>query len=165
MPRSPRLPLPLVVVLGLSASLAVAAYAADWPQWRGPQRDNLSPATGLLTQWPAAGPPLLFKASGLGGGYSSLALAGDRIFTLGDRADGQHLLALGRKDGKVLWSTRIGPVWEDEYGGPRSTPTVDGDRVYALGTDGDLVAAEAATGKVVWRKNLEKDFGGRVMTI
>ena len=112
-----------------------------------------------------AGPPLAWKATGLGGGLSSLAIAGGRIFTLGDRQGSQQVVAMNLADGKIVWTAKVGPVWEDEYGGPRGTPTVDGDRVYALGTEGDLVCLEAATGKEVWRKNLARDFGGRVMSM
>jgi outer membrane protein assembly factor BamB len=167
MHRSPQRFLPaLIPALALAAvALSAAPAARDWPQWRGPNRDGVAPETGLLAQWPETGPPLLWQSAGLGGGFSSLALAGERIFTLGDREGGQHLIAVSRKDGKPLWATRIGPVWEDQFAGPRSTPTVDGDRVYALGTEGDLVAVEAATGKEVWRRNLEKDFGGKMMSI
>ena len=160
-------PVPAFVLACLvSAALVSAApdRSAEWPQWRGPNRDGISKDSGLLTQWPQAGPPLAWKASGLGGGFSSLAISGGRIFTLGDREGSQRLIALSGTDGKVLWNTKIGPVWEDQFAGPRSTPTVDGDRVYALGTEGDLVCVEAATGKEVWRKNMERDFGGRVMS-
>lgn len=171
MPPSPQRSILAVAApaLALCAAVALAAPAAnpaaDWPQWRGPHRDAVSRETGLLAPWPETGPPLLWKSAGLGTGYSSLALAGDRIFTLGDREGGQHLIALSRADGKQLWATRIGGIWEDQFAGPRSTPTVDGDRVYALGTEGDLVAVEAATGKEVWRRNMEKDFGGKMMSI
>lgn len=149
----------------LGAAPAAVPPAADWPQWRGPERTGVSSETRLLAEWPQAGPPLVWQSAGLGKGFSSLAAAGDRLFTLGDRDGAQQLLALSRKDGKLLWKTKVGPVWEDEMGGPRSTPTVDGDRVYALGTEGDLVAVEAASGRELWRKNLERDFGGKVMSI
>lgn len=151
--------------VGASSALLVSDASGDWPGWRGPNRDSVSKETGLLTQWPEAGPPLAWKASGLGGGFSSLAIVGDRIYTLGDREGAQHLLALNGKDGKVLWTAKVGPAWEDQYGGPRSTPTVDGGLVYALGSDGDLVAVQAATGKEAWRKNLATDFGGQVMSV
>lgn len=156
----------LVFLCLVSAALVSAApdRSAEWPQWRGPNRDGISKASGLLTQWPEAGPPLAWKASGLGGGFSSLAITGGRIYTLGDRDGAQQVIALSGTDGKVLWTARVGPVWDDQYGGPRSTPTVDGGRIYALGSDGDLVAVEAASGKEVWRKNLERDFGGQVMS-
>lgn len=151
------------------SAVLVSAHAADavgdWPGWRGPNRDSVSPETGLLAQWPETGPPLAWKAAGLGGGFSSLAIAGGRIYTLGDREGSQHLLALDAKDGKPLWTAKVGPPWDDQYGGPRSTPTVDGGRVYALGSDGDLVAVDAATGKEVWRKNMAADFGGQVMSV
>ncbi len=146
-------------------AFAAGAGAADWPGWRGPGRDARSPETGLLGEWRAGGPPLAWKATGIGGGLSSVAVVGDRIYTMGDKDGAQHVIALNRADGKALWSTKIGPAWSDEYGGPRGTPTVDGDRVYALGTEGDLACLDAASGNVRWKKNLEKDFGGRVMTV
>jgi outer membrane protein assembly factor BamB len=140
-----------------------AGKGSDWPQWRGPHRDGLSPETGLLQEWPKGGPPLLWKANNLGSAYSSVAVVGDRIYTLGDRGKSQLVLALdGARKGKEVWARRLGPPWPD--GGARSTPTVDGDRLYALGTDGDLVCLETATGKVRWRKNLRRDFGGRMMS-
>lgn len=163
--------LTLLVLLCLASFSLVSAApdskpsAADWPQWRGPARDGISKDTGLLAQWPQAGPPLAWKAAGLGKGFSSLSVSGGKIFTLGDRDGGQHVIALSGTDGKVLWMTKVGPVWEDQFAGPRGTPTVSGDRVYAIGTEGDLVALDAATGKEVWRKHMERDLGGRVMSI
>jgi outer membrane protein assembly factor BamB len=153
----------LLVAAALAA--AVDLSAADWPGWRGNNRDGQSAETGLLGEWPAAGPPLAWKAAGLGGGLSSVAVVGDRIYTLGDKDGSQQVLALSRKDGSLVWSAKVGPVWKDEYGGPRGTPTVDGELLYALGSEGDLVCLETATGKERWRKNLEKDYSGRVMTI
>ena len=135
-------------------SAAASLSANDWPGWRGVNRDGQSAETGLLGEWPAAGPPLAWKASGLGGGLSSVAVVGDRIYTLGDKDGAQQVLALSRKDGSLVWSAKVGAAWKDEYGGPRGTPTVDGDLLYALGSDGDLVCLETATGKERWRKNL-----------
>jgi outer membrane protein assembly factor BamB len=140
------------------------SLAADWPGWRGPNRDAVSSETGLLSQWGPEGPPLLWKASGLGGGFSGVAVVGERLYTMGDKDGAQHVLALRRDGGAPLWSARVGPDWQDSRGGPRGTPTVDGDRVYAIGTEGDLVCLEAATGKQVWRRSLERDFGGRMMS-
>lgn len=171
MTRSPsRLILFLVLLCLASFSLVSAApdskpSAADWPQWRGPARDGISKETGLLNQWPQAGPPLAWKATGLGSGLSSLAIAGGKIYTMGDREGGQHVIALNGADGKVLWTAKVGPAWEDEFAGPRGTPTVDGGRIYALGTEGDLVSLDAATGKEVWRKHMERDLGGKVMSV
>ena len=158
MPRSPLFP-------GLIAATTVVtlAAAADWPQWRGVHRDGRSAETGLLQEWPEAGPPLAWKAGGLGGGYSSVAVAGDRVFTMGDLGDGQYVLALSRADGSQLWKTRVGETHEDQYLGPRSTPTIDGDRVYIVSTDGEVVCLEAETGEKRWSRSLPGEFGGSMM--
>jgi len=142
-----------------------ASAASSWPQWRGPNRDAVSAETGLLAEWKPTGPPLVWRATGLGGGFSSVAVAGGRIFTMGDEANRQVVLALDGSDGRTLWKSSVGSIWTDRYGGPRGTPTVDGDLVYAIGTDGDLVCLEAATGKERWRKSLPRDFGGQMMSI
>lgn len=153
-------------VFALAAfGIVLPVSGSDWPQWRGPQRDGVSPESGLLSEWSAGRPKLLLTATGLGVGFSSVAVAGGRIFTMGDLAGGQHVIALGHKDGSVLWKARVGPVWEDGYGGPRGTPTVDGDVLYAVGTEGDVVCLETATGKERWRRSLPNDFGGRVMSM
>ena len=162
---SPRAAAALALILITSAALAAPAASPEWPQWRGPNRDAVAQESGLLESWPEAGPPLAWKASGLGGGFSSLAISGGRIYTLGDLQGSQQVVAMNLADRKIAWTARVGPVWEDEYGGPRSTPAVDGDRVYAIGSDGDLVCLQAATGKEVWRKNLARDFGGQVMSM
>src|SRR5687767_95581 len=124
----------------LAASLAAAQRSAqrtdssrsDWGQWRGPKRDNLSAETGLLKQWPDKGPPLAWKAKGVGAGYSTVSVAGGRIYTTGDKGGASYVHALDTSDGKSLWSAKAGRPGGD-YPGTRSTPTVDGDRVYALG--------------------------------
>lgn len=144
---------------------ASASPPADWPGWRGPNRDALSPDQGLLPEWKASGPPLAWQASGLGAGFSSVSIAAGRIYTMGDRDGAQHLIALNQADGKPLWTARVGPPWKDEMGGPRGTPTVDGDLVFAIGTEGDLVCVEAATGKERWRRSLTRDFGGDMMSM
>ena len=155
----------LAVVSALCGGLAAAALAEDWPQWRGPGRDAVSRETGLLQEWSPSGPPLAWKAAGLGEGLSSVAIASGRIFTMGDRDGAQYVMALSASDGKPLWSTRVGPAWADEYGGPRGTPAVDGELLYAVGTEGDLVCLESATGKERWRKSLVRDFGGFMMSM
>jgi outer membrane protein assembly factor BamB len=143
---------------------AAAASRGDWPQWHGPKRDNVSTETGLSRQWGPNGPALAWQASGLGLGFSSLAITNGRIFTMGDHGAEQFIEALDAQTGKMLWKTKVGPSHEDEYGGPRSTPTVDGALLYAVGTEGDLVCLDVATGKDVWRRSLPKDFGGRMMS-
>jgi len=142
---------------------AKAAAPAQWRQWRGENRDGASSETGLLDKWEAGGPPLIWKAAGLGRGFSSVSIADGRIFTMGDRDQGQFVIALNLADGKELWAARISDVWEPQgYAGPRCTPTVDGSLVYATGPHGDLVCLDSATGKVVWKRNLASDFQGRM---
>jgi outer membrane protein assembly factor BamB len=153
--------------LGIFLSLAftVSALAADWPQWRGPNRDGISAETGLLTTWPEGGPPLSWKAAGLGAGYSSVSISQGRIFTMGDGPDGSFVIALSENGGQKLWTTPVGsPGGGAGYPGPRCSPTVDGDLVFALGQHGDLVCLEAASGKERWRKKMSKDFGGKMMS-
>jgi outer membrane protein assembly factor BamB len=158
---------PLVRAALAAAAVAAAgtAPASDWPGWRGPNRDGRSPETGLLQEWPAVGPRLLWRAQGIGAGLSSVAVVGDRIYTMGDKDGAQHVFALDKGDGRIAWSARVGRPWDDEYAGPRGTPTVDGDLVYAIGTEGDLVCLEAKGGKERWRKSLPRDFGGAMMSM
>ncbi|HTU26853.1 MAG TPA: PQQ-binding-like beta-propeller repeat protein [Pirellulales bacterium] len=140
--------------------------APYWPQWRGPNRDDISPDTGLLHEWPEGGPPLAWKHEGLGAGFSSVTIDRGRIFTMGDRDDAQWVIALALDDGAELWRTRIGEPWDPTgYSGPRCSPTIDGDRVYALGPHGDLVCLRVADGEEVWHKNLIQDFGGKVHSV
>ncbi|HET6278245.1 MAG TPA: PQQ-binding-like beta-propeller repeat protein [Candidatus Polarisedimenticolia bacterium] len=153
----------LIPFLTVVIPLTTTSIAADWPQWRGPERNGKSPDTGLLQEWPDGGPPLAWRAGGLGAGFSSLSMAGDRIYTMGDLADGQYVIALHRNGGGLLWKTRVGPVHEDKYPGPRATPTIDGDRIYAMSTEGDVVCLDGKTGAEVWRRSLTRDYGGYLM--
>lgn len=146
-----------------SVLLATAAAAADWPQWRGPERSGRSPETGLLPEWPEGGPALAWRAAGMGVGYSSLAVVGETIYTMGDREDGQYALAVSADGGALRWKARLGPRFEDARGGPRSTPTVDGDRLYVLTTEGVLVCLDTTTGAERWRRSLPDDFDGYMM--
>lgn len=138
----------------------------DWSGFRGPRRDGLCLETDLRASWPSDGPKLVWKTTGLGKGYSSVSIAGGRLFTMGDRMgnrkEGQFVLACDAATGKEQWASWVGPPHVD---GPRSTPTVDGPLLYALGTDGDLLCLETATGKERWRKSFARDFGGQMMSI
>ena len=155
-------PKALALLVGL---LPTANAAADWPQFRGLNRDAQSAEKGLLQQWPTGGPKLAWQVSGLGGGYSSVSIQNGRLFTMGDIGADQFVIALSLDTKAILWKTKIGPAWtEDRYAGPRGTPTADGDVIYAIGTEGDLMALEAATGKLRWKKSLPGDFGGNVMS-
>jgi outer membrane protein assembly factor BamB len=136
----------------------------DWPQWQGQARNDISPEKGLLQDWPKDGPPLVWKVSGLGGGYSTPSIAAGRVFGMGAKAEDEVVWALAEADGKELWTTRIAAAnARVGYGeGPRSTPTVDGNSLYALGVSGDLACLDTATGKIRWQKNIQKEFGGTV---
>jgi len=150
-----------LIVLAAIVFCFSEARAQDWPQWRGPNRDGISKETGLLKQWPATGPALVWKATGAGGGYSSLAISGGRIFTMGVRAGRENVIAFDVATGKELWATPHGAVFSNDRGdGPRGTPTVDGDRLYALGGNGDLSCMDTKTGKIVWTLNILQKFGG-----
>ena len=148
------------LLLSVTAA-ALAQSAANWPQWRGPNRDGISKETGLLKQWPAEGPPLAWKATGAGRGYSSFSLSNGKLYTMGLRGDREFVIAFDVASGKEAWATAHGSAFRNDRGdGPRGTPTVDGDRVYALGGNGDLSALDARTGKIVWSKNILQEFGG-----
>lgn len=157
------------LLISLSSCLlfiSTTAPAADWPQWRGPNRDGTSPETGLLKEWPKDGPKLLWHAKDIGFGYSTPAVVGDRLYILSNEGpENEFVQALNIKDGSQIWSTTLGKVGPNvpamNYPGARSTPTVVGDTLYALGSDGNLAALETATGKIKWQKNLRSDFGGK----
>ena len=146
--------------------MEVLARAHDWPQWRGPNRDGQSKETGLLKEWPKDGPRLLWQVKDLGGGYSTPSVAGGRLYVMTNKGlEDEFVTARNTKDGSLLWSTRIGkvgnPDQQPNYPAARSTPTVDGAVLYALGSDVDLVCLETATGKVRWSKSLRADFAGQ----
>lgn len=147
-----------------SLFLALPLLAIDWPQWRGVNRNGVSPETGLAKSWPAGGPPLVWKAQGLGAGYAAFSIAGGRLFTQGQRGNQQFVLAIDIKTGKKIWETPTGGSFNESRGdGPRGTPTVDGERLYALAADGALVCLETVTGKKIWTVDLMKRFQSQVI--
>lgn len=142
--------------------VGAAAPAEDWPQWRGPNRDGISRETGLLREWPAGGPPLVFRVASLGAGYSTVAVSEGRILTLGMWSDREWVVALDAETGATLWTTPHAGDFRDWRGdGPRSVPTVVAGRVYALGATGQLSALDARSGQTRWSVNLLDRFGGR----
>jgi outer membrane protein assembly factor BamB len=156
-------------LLSLCVTLGVCGLALpqllcqehDWPQWRGPDRTGVSSETKLLQRWPAEGPPLLWKIKTAGAGFSGPAIAEGYLFTLGNREGAEYVICFDIQKGRERWAIKNGVAYANDYGdGPRSTPTVDGDRVYALGASGDLCCLKTADGKEVWRLNILKEFRG-----
>jgi outer membrane protein assembly factor BamB len=133
------------------------AERGNWPRWRGPLNDGISLEKGLLTKWPEEGPPLAWKVSGLGKGYSSVAVVDGMIYSMGSKDGKVTLLCRKADDGSEVWSTPIGGGDE-----PNCTPTVDGDLVFGVSKAGDLACCKTKTGELVWKKNFEKDFGGKM---
>ncbi len=147
-----------------SANMTVST--SDWPQWRGPERDGISRERGLLKQWAKDGPKLLWQVNDIGDGFSTPSVVGTRIYLMSNRGmDNEFVQALSTQDGKPIWKTRVGAVGNPNQDPPfamaRSTPTVDGDFIYALGSDGDLVCLEARNGMIRWQKSLRKEFDGK----
>jgi outer membrane protein assembly factor BamB len=156
------------ICIGTLVSLPITLLAdtkggeAWWPQWRGPNRTGLSTETNLLKKWPAGGPPLVWKATGAGEGYSSVTLADGRLFTMGNRGDAEFVLCYDVKTGKELWAVRNGLAFKNDRGnGPRSSVTIDGQWLYALGASGDLSCLAAADGKVRWHLNILQVFNAK----
>ncbi len=157
-------PLSLLVVVGLVA-VTVATRAADWPAWRGVERNGISQETGLKKEWPPDGPPLVWQAQDAGGGYSTPAVRGDKLYLMGNKgSDDEFVECLNTSGGKQIWSTRVGKVGPNrgpQYPGARSTPSVDGQLLWALGSDGDLACLETSDGSIRWMKNLRSEFNGK----
>lgn len=154
----------LIAVVASMTGTATTATAADWPQWRGPNRDGISEETGLLQEWPEEGPKLLWQVDDLGGGYGAPSVVDGKIYLVVNEGLEQESVKSLDANGKELWSTPIGkvgnPDQQPNYPAARSTPTVVGNLLYALGSDGDLTCLETATGKMRWQKSLRSDFGG-----
>lgn len=141
-----------------------SSRAEDWPAWRGARRDGICREKGLLRKWPEGGPRLLWKATGLGVGYSGPAIVGRALYTMGSKNGKETVLTLDvEKKGEPVWETPIGPAeYDGNFPGPRATPTVDGERLYALGATGKLACLDAKTGSVLWQRSYVGDFGGVV---
>jgi len=154
--------------------LAGSVAAEDWPQWMGVHRDGQSHETGLIDEIPQEGLTVQWRTS-IAGGYSGPAVAGNRVFVtdyvpekpelkndpgVRDKRSGvERILCLEFTTGKILWKVEYDRSYNVSYAaGPRATPTVDGDRVYALGAEGDLHCIHIESGKVIWRRQLAEEF-------
>ncbi len=146
-----------------------AAPDTSWPTYRGADRTGVSQETGLLQEWPEGGPSQLWEIAGAGRGYGSLAIADGRFYTLGDglsTADDkdEYLACFNLQDGSQIWKTKTGPAWTSgsaDWQSSRSTPTIDGERVYVITPFGKIICCQTADGKELWSHNFEGDFGGK----
>jgi outer membrane protein assembly factor BamB len=133
--------------------------AADWPQWRGPQRNGISAETGWQTRWPDAGPRRLWTAR-VGEGFAAVAVQEGRVYTVGNAGEKDTVYCLDARTGKPLWRHSY-PCASGNYSGPRATPTVDGNRVYTLSREAQAFCLDAASGRVIWSKDLRRETGAR----
>lgn len=156
-----RIALRLTMVGACLITTVLKAGDLSWPQWRGPDRTDVSQETGLLKEWPKDGPKQVWGNNDIGVGYSSFAIVGGKLFTMGAREDTEFVICLDVNNGHELWSSPIGSRLDDGRGdGPRGTPTVAGDAVYAMGGQGNLICVAAENGKMRWEKSMTS-LGGK----
>jgi outer membrane protein assembly factor BamB len=145
-----------------SIYLPALATGDDWPQWRGPNRDDVSQENGLLEEWPEGGPERLWLFSDAGLGYSAFSVVGDTLFTMGARGEEEFVIAVDVNTGREKWSSPVSAVYKESRGdGPRCTPTVEGERVYVLSGAGTLACLKVADGSIVWKSEMKSFGGGR----
>jgi outer membrane protein assembly factor BamB len=156
-----------LLLIPLTLCLLRPALAEDWPQWRGPDRTGISKEMGLLKSWPPAGPKLLWTFRDMGVGYSSMAVVGNRLYSMGGNEDDkkEYVYALDLKTQKKLWSVEVGEFFghaKSNWPGPRGTPTVDGNFLYVVGGYGDLVCVEINSGRKIWSQAMRTGLGGQM---
>jgi len=153
------------IIFALSVFLITITYAGDqesfWPQFHGPNRDNISTEKGLLKKWPANGPALIWTTRGLGHGFSSISVANGTIYTAGSIDKHTVVIALNL-DGKILWQVQNGKAWTGAHPGSRSTPTIDGDRLYHQNPHGNIICLNAKTGGIIWQLNIIEKFNSKI---
>lgn len=142
-----------------------ASGGGQWPAFRGPNGDGISPDSGLMSSWPSDGPKKVWTYENAGMGYSGFSIVDGKLYTMGTRGDEVTVICVDAATGSEVWAQSIAKDDQKPYlagwgHGPRSTPTVNDGRVYALDAQGNLVSLDAASGKVEWAKNLVEDFGG-----
>ena len=152
-------------IVGACVFWATITYAVDqksfWPQFHGPNRDNISTEKGLLKKWPENGPELLWTTRGLGHGFSSISIADGMIYTASSIGNNTVVIALNL-EGKVLWKVKNGKAWTGAHPGSRSTPTIDGDRLFHQNPHGSLVCLDAKTGDIIWQFNIIEKFNSKI---
>ena len=155
----------IFTVFTLSLSVRTTAYAIEkdsfWPQFHGPNRDNISTEKGLLKKWPKNGPALIWTTNGLGHGFSSISIADEMIYTAGSIGNNTVIIALNL-NGKILWQVKNGKAWTGAHPGSRSTPTIDGDRLYHQNPHGSIVCLNAKTSDIIWQLNIIEKFNSKV---
>ena len=163
---------PFALFIAAAAVVATAGAPAawaqqsgkSWTQWRGPGREGQSSFKGLNKNWEKSPPKLLWTAEGMGEGYASVSVDGGKIYTTGNLADGQYLICVADGEKAPLWKTKLTEGKpEHSYEGARSTPTIDGNRLYVVSSDGRISCVDANGGEVVWSRSF-KDFDGRMMS-
>ena len=153
------------IIFTLSVFLITITYAVDqessWPQFHGPNRDNISTEKGLLKKWPVNGPTLIWTTRGLGHGFSSISITDGMIYTASSIGNNTVVIALNL-DGKVLWKVKNGKSWTGAHPGSRGTPTIDGNRLYHQNPHGSIVCLNAKTGDIIWQFNIIGKFNSKV---
>ena len=159
------------VAFAISAALLISTAAhlgaEDWPQWRGPNRDDVSLEKDLLQSWPDRGPTSVWTNENSGLGYAGFSIVGDRLYTMGleqsSDSPKSFVLCLNSGDGTEVWRTEIDDQFSNDWGdGPRSTPTYSDGKLFTLSASGKVVCLDADSGELVWKQSLVDDFGGKV---
>ncbi len=142
---------------------SVLSAKAEWPQWRGPNRDGVSNEVGLLKVWPANGPKVLWKVP-IGEGFSGISVSQERVYTMFSKGDDEFVVCLDATDGGEIWRFRSDKNYHEGQGGngPRATPTIDGDLLFTISAHGKLYALNAGNGHTIWSHDLQQKFGSKM---
>jgi len=145
----------------LLVSFSFIAYSQPQAQWNGPMRSGIFPATGLMKKWPQSGPEMILKIEGVGRGYSQPVLCNNIIYITGIKQDTMDIISAYDMTGKLFWETEYGHSWSGTYPDTRSTPTIEGDRIYLASGMGAIVCLSVSDGRIVWTQNAFRDFKGK----
>lgn len=152
----------LVIFIASSFAGPAGKKGTDWPQWRGPNRDGVSLETGLLKSWPEEGPEVIWEAPA-GDGFSGISISDGRLYTMYGKNAFEYLVCLNAEKGEELWRLKVDGKFTNQFGhGTRSTPTVDGNSVYGLSAQGKLVAVKTKNGELIWKHDLQKEYGAQI---
>lgn len=156
----------LLVTVVTSATRGQESNSREvWPQWRGPKRDNISQTKGISKDWQKSPPKLDWKIEGMGNGYAAVSVVGDRLYTTGNVENTQAVIAVDLKAQKVAWKSPLtDSMPKHGYEGSRCTPTVDGDKLYAISSDGQIACLKVSDGSIIWKKSFEGEWKGRMMS-